>query len=176
MQALRLLLYALPLAACGLLLDFDVRFRIPEQKVQAVAPGAIGALLPGDLLPAIPIALQETREFERQDAGEVRSVRLDELTLALTDGSAQRTFDFLDSIQIDARSPNGARSVHVAGLTAVPKGVDSLSLETTRNELIDIVGTDFELVVTMTGRFPPSEARFDGRAVFEVKADPKGVF
>lgn len=176
MKALRLLPYALALAACGLLLDFDVRFRIPEQQVPAVAPGALGALLPPELLPAIPIELQETSEFKRQDAGEVRSVRLDKLTLALTDGSTQRTFDFLDSIQIDARSQNGARSVHVAGLTTVPKGVDSLTLETTRNELIDIVGTDFALVVTMTGRSPPSEARFDGRAVFEVKADPKGVF
>lgn len=176
MKPPRPLLYATLLTACGTLLSFDVTFRIPEQKVPAVAPGALGALLPADLLPAIPIALQETQEFDRQDAGEVRSVRLDKLTLAITDDSPQRTFDYLDRIQIDARRQDGSRTVHVAGLTTVPKGVDTLSLETTRNELIDIVGTDFELVVEFEGRFPANEARFDGRAVFAVKADPKGVF
>lgn len=164
------------LFSCGQLLDFNVTVRIPEQQAPAAAPGALGALLPGDLVPAIPVSLSETQEFDRQDTGKVQSVRLDKLTLALTDASTQRNFDWLDSIQIDARQKDGARAVHVAGLTQVSKGVDKLTLETTRNELIDIVGTDFELVVTLEGRFPASDAKFDGRAVFEVKADPKSIF
>ncbi len=170
------LLFALVLASCGDLLQFDVRVPIPEQTVPASTVGALGSLLPVDILPAIPINITDNRDFKRQDVGNLRSIKLDALTLTITEGSAQRNFDFLDTIQIDAQAKSGGGRTHVAGLLTIPKGVGTLTLDVTRNELFDIVGTDFNLTFSATGRFPPTEAKFNGRASFDIEADAKSFF
>jgi hypothetical protein len=162
--------------ACGNFLDFDVTVPIPEQKVPGATPGALGALLPLELLPPVPINLRQTRDFKEQDVGELRSVRLTSMRLALTEESTQRDFNWVDRIQIDARRKNASNTIHIAGLSDVPADVSALELETTRNELIDTVGTDFEILVTLEGRFPTQEAIFDGKAVFELEADPESFF
>lgn len=167
---------ALAAASCGDLLSFDVHVPIAEQTVPASTVGALGALLPIDILPAIPVNITAQRDFKRQDVGNLRSIKLDALTLTITEGSTQRNFDFLDSIQIDAQAKSGGTRTHVAGLKVVPKGVGTLPLDVTRNELFGIVGTDFILVIETTGRFPPTEAKFNGRATFDVQAEPSSFF
>lgn len=162
--------------ACGRMLTFDATVRVPPQRIEPVTPGALGALLPADVLPAVPVRLRETRAYRDQDAGSVRAVRLRAMTLSLTGDSVERNFDFLDSIHVDARPIGGGRAIHVAGLDIVPRGADTLHLTTTGNDLADALGADFELIFDLAGRFPAHTAAFEGTAVFRVDADPKGLF
>jgi hypothetical protein len=171
-----LLLLTVVLVSCGNLLSFDVRVPIPEQTIPASAVSALGSLLPVDILPAVPVSITESRDFRRQDVGNLRSIKLKALKLTITEGSDQRNFDFLDSLQIDAETKDGKHRTHVAGLTTVPKGTGVLNLEVSGNELFDIVGTDFNLVFAATGRFPAKEAKFNGQSTFEVEADPRTIF
>ena len=155
---------------CGNQVTFPVSIPIPEHKVEGdPLLDAVNGLIAG-FLPPISVDISESREFERHDVDRIESIRLTELTLALTENSDAENFNFLDRVAIEATDESGERSVQVALLDPVPSDVRNLRFQVTDEELNDIFGTDFTLNFKARGRPPRTDAKFDGEATFSVQA------
>jgi hypothetical protein len=157
-------------AGCGDLATFPVTVDIPEQVVEASPLGTIGELLPRDLFDPFTVDMSQEEEFKKQDVKHIESLKLSRLRLNLKPQSEQRNFDFFDSITVNAHSRDGSRTVQVATLSPVPKGLETLQFKVSGKELRDVVGIDFKLAFDVRGRAPAKKAHFDGDATFTVEA------
>ncbi|GAC1371650.1 MAG: hypothetical protein NVS3B25_19490 [Hymenobacter sp.] len=103
----------------------------------------------------------------------VKNVLLDQMVLTVTSPSGS-TFDFLDKIDIYINTPNANNKILLAHLYTVPRGTNTIKLETTSAKLDEYLKSDtYQLTVDakLTG-FSPNDFTVRSDARFKVTADP----
>ncbi|WP_139925299.1 hypothetical protein [Hymenobacter sp. DG01] len=130
----------------------------------------------GQIVPLTPIAVttrsDEKFKNENTSANLVKDVKLDRLTLAITDPSSEN-FDFLQSIDIYISTDQNDK-VLLASADNIPTGVNTVQLTPTTQKLDKYVkASSYTLSTTAKIRKPISRditIRTDSR--FKVTADP----
>ena len=142
-----------------------------SQSIKIAGTFPIGQVIP--LTPiAVPTRSDEKFKNENTSADLVKDVKLDRLTLTITDPSAEN-FDFLQSISLYI-STNQSDRILLASLDNVPTGVSSIQLTPTGQKLDKYVkASSYTLSTEAKIRKPISRditIRSDSR--FKVTADP----
>lgn len=142
-----------------------------SQSVKIASNFPIGQVVP--LTPiAVPTRSDEKFKNENTSANLVKDVKLDRLTLTITDPNAEN-FDFLQSISLYISTDSNDR-ILLASLDNVPTGVTTLQLTPTTQKLDKYVkASSYTLSTEARIRRPISRditIRTDSR--FKVTADP----
>ncbi len=138
-------------------------------------------------MPAVPVAIafppqsfptstDATEDYRKANtaANLVKDVKLDELTLAVT-GPSGANFDFLENVTFYISTDmQGTDKVQMASLMTVPRGVSTITLEPSTNNLDKYLKAEnYVLTVQTTFRTPllrATDMRMNYR--FKVTADP----
>ncbi|MCA8833214.1 hypothetical protein [Hymenobacter pini] len=153
-------------------LDKLLTFYIEDsQSVKIASAFPVGQVVP--LTPiSVPTRSDEKFKNENTSANLVKDVKLDRLTLTVTDPSTEN-FDFLQSISIYISTDNNDR-ILLASQDNIPTGVNTLQLTPTKEKLDKYVkASSYTLSTEARIRKPISRditIRTDSR--FKVTADP----
>ncbi|AHJ99613.1 hypothetical protein [Hymenobacter swuensis] len=159
------------LSSCDKIADLLTFYIEDSQSVKIASNFPIGQVVP--LTPiSVPTRSDEKFKNENTSANLVKDVKLDRLTLTITDPNAEN-FDFLQSISIYI-STNSNDRILLASLDNVPTGVSTLQLTPTKEKLDTYVkASSYTLSTEARIRKPISRditIRTDSR--FKVTADP----
>ena len=159
------------LSSCDKIADLLTFYIEDSQSVKIASNFPIGQVVP--LTPiAVPTRSDEKFKNENTSADLVKDVKLDRLTLTITDPNAEN-FDFLQSISIYI-STNSNDRILLASLENVPTGVSTLQLTPTTQKLdVYVKASSYTLSTEARIRKPISRditIRTDSR--FKVTADP----
>ncbi|MCC3156329.1 hypothetical protein LJ737_03720 [Hymenobacter sp. 15J16-1T3B] len=125
-------------------------------------------------LAPVTVTTNSSQSFANNDtrADLVKDVKLDKLTLTITDPSSQN-FDFLQSIEIRI-SADGADEIVLASLNSIPQGVRTITLTPTEAKLdAYLKASQYTLKTRATvGRNVPQDVTVRADSRFKVTADP----
>jgi hypothetical protein len=125
-------------------------------------------------LAPVAVTTNSSATFANNDtrADLVKDVKLDKLTLNITDPSSQN-FDFLQSIEIRITT-DGSDEIVLASLSSVPQGVRTIELQPTTAKLdAYLKANQYTLKTRATvGRNVPQDVTVRADSRFKVTADP----
>jgi hypothetical protein len=122
------------------------------------------------LLP--PVKVTASEEFKSNKAKMVKDIVLNKIDLSITNPQ-NANFDFLKNIEIFI-SVEGKSDVKVAYLTEVPKGVNTISLNTTNAKLDEYIKADSYTIQTRVTFAKTVDQKTNIKAAmnFKLTADP----
>jgi hypothetical protein len=152
--------------------DQLLTFTVDTTQSVAIPP------VPGtSLLKPVTVTTNSAASFQNNKTtkDKVKDVYLDQLVLTITD-PADKTFDFLDKLNVYINTPGANNKILLANITSVPQGTNTIKLTPTTARLDEYLKAEnYELTVEATTNikaFAPKEYTVRADSRFKVTADP----